>query len=100
MVDEDAAHRACGDGEEMAAMSRIADVSTGELEPCLVDQGGRLQRVAGSLAGHLAMGDAPELVAEPREEFRFGGSVAVAHACQEIAGHRLSAPFFRHGSGR
>ena len=57
MVDEDAAHGASGDGEEVGAIGDAGALLAGEPQPGLVDEGGGRQGVSLALTAELALGD-------------------------------------------
>jgi hypothetical protein len=69
MGDEDAAHGLGGCGEEVAPTAPILRlVPAGEPEVGLVDEGRRLEGLAGPLAGQLPGGQPAQFVADQREE--------------------------------
>ena len=57
VVDQDAAHQLGSDAEELRTRSPAGMVLDGKAHVQLVDQPGRLQRVAGSLPAHLGMSE-------------------------------------------
>ncbi len=63
VLDENAAHEPCGDGEEVRAILPHHPVDIDQPQIGLVDQGRRLENVPGPLAGHLAAREAEELLA-------------------------------------
>src|SRR5690606_34601387 len=83
VLDQDPAHDPAGDRQEMTAIAEARAVLPGELEEGLVDDGGRLQRVAGALAAHGAAGDAPQLRVELAEEPLERGGVAGAPGVEQ-----------------
>jgi hypothetical protein len=84
VVDQHAAHSARGDAQEVLAVREADGVGgTGEPQPGLVDQGRRLQRVAGGALTHRAGGESAQLLVDQRQELVGGVRVAGAHPLQE-----------------
>src|SRR5206468_1836149 len=76
-LDEDAAHRLGGGGEEVPAVGPVGrPVGVHQPDERLVDQGGRLERVAGLLAGEVGGCQAAQLVVNEREQLPLRGRVA------------------------
>ena len=72
-VDEDAAHGLGRGGEEVAAAVPAGCVGRADQpEVGLVDEGGRLEGVAGGLPVEPGGGEVPELVVDEREQFGGG----------------------------
>ncbi len=67
MIDQDAAHLAGGDGEEMRAVLP-GHVHFDELDERFVDDGRGLERVAGPLALHVAAGAVTQLLIYERRQ--------------------------------
>lgn len=67
MVDQDLAHGACGDGEEMTAIAPRYAVLVGEFEISFVDQAGGVQGLGETLA-ELTPGDAAQIVVDRRHQ--------------------------------
>src|SRR5262245_52549424 len=90
-LDEDSPHGLGGCPEEMAAavpapFVRRAD----EPEVRLVDQGSRLQGVAGGLAGELGGGKAAQLSVDQREQLGGRTLIALADGVEDLC-------YFAHG---
>ena len=68
VVDKNAAHHACGHGEEVRAVGPLRARLIHELEIRLVDEGGRAERVASALSSKMAVRDMSELVVDAREK--------------------------------
>jgi ribosomal-protein-alanine N-acetyltransferase len=83
MVDEDLAHRSRGVGEKVGpilpARSRLPE----EAHVGLVDERGRLERVAGSFLAHIAARQAAELGVHQLEQLRLGGGVSGRDCAQK-----------------
>src|SRR4051794_7275756 len=69
VLDQDAPHGLGRGGEEVAAAVPAGVLVSDESEVGLVDQGGRLERLAGLLVGQLLDRKLPELVVDQREQF-------------------------------
>jgi hypothetical protein len=82
--DEDAAHGLGRGGEEMAAAVPVP-LGFGVHQPQvgLVNQGGRLEGLAGLLLGHLRGGQLAQLVVDQWQELRGGVRVALLHRGQD-----------------
>ena len=81
MIDEDAPHRAGGDGEEVTTVLP-GHVGLGEAQEGFVDERGRLQRVRRPLAAHVAARQAVQLRVDERRQLGEGVVVAAAPALQ------------------
>ena len=68
MVDEDPAHRLRGDGEEVTAVLPVHPRLVDETEIRLVDERGRLERVAAALLSEVTPGELPELGVDERHQ--------------------------------
>ena len=68
VVDEDAAHRLGGDGEEMRAVAPVNRVLVDKAQVCFVDERGGLQRVSGPLARKLARSNPLQLEIDERQQ--------------------------------
>jgi hypothetical protein len=68
VVDEDLAHGAGGDAEEMRAVLPVDRAAADELEVGLVDEGRGLERVPRALVPEIGAGAAAQLVVHEREE--------------------------------
>ena len=68
IVDEDAAHQASGDGEEVRTVLPIDPALVDQLQVDLVDERGRLRRAVRPLAGEMACGNDVQLVVDERDE--------------------------------
>jgi hypothetical protein len=75
VLDEDPSHRLGRGGEEMAAAVEV--LVTDQPQISLVDQGGGVERVPGSLGGHFRGGELAQLVVDEREQFRGGPAVTI-----------------------
>ena len=94
-LDEDAAHGLGRGGEEVPpAVPVLGQVAADQPEVGLVDQGGRLERLARVLAPEPRGGELAQLGVDEREEF--GGGLAVSgRRCVEQLGclrHAVSIP--------
>ena len=83
VVDQDPAHEQAGDGEEVATIAEARALLAGELEEDLVDDGGRLEGVAGALAAHRPLGDPLQLGVELAEDPVEGRAVARAPGVEQ-----------------
>jgi hypothetical protein len=72
--DEKAAHGLRGGAEEVGAVLPRLRAGIDQLQPCFVDERGRLQGMAGRFMGHLARGHAAQFMVHERQQFlgRFG----------------------------
>ena len=77
VLDQDAAHGLGGRSEEMTAVLPVRRLlGVHQAEVGLVDQGGRLQRLAGPLPGQLVGRQTAEFVVDQRQELLGGVRVA------------------------
>ena len=67
VLDQDAAHRLGGGTEEMRSVLPRQLLAVDQAEVGLVDQGGRLQGLAGALTGHLRASEPSELGVQDRQ---------------------------------
>jgi hypothetical protein len=84
---KDAAHGFGGGGEEVAAAvpaPRLLDVHQSQVR--LVDQRGRLQRLARFLLGKPLGGEPAEFVVDQRQQLLGGGSVTLLDGGQDTRG--------------
>jgi hypothetical protein len=83
VIDEDAAHGAGGDGEEVVAVDEV-DFGVGlEAEVGFVDEGGGGEGVAGAFAAELLAGDGAELGVELVDDLIERRSIAVLPGVEE-----------------
>lgn len=68
VLDEDALHGLCGDGEEAGAVDLFQALVADEAGIGLVDQGGGLEGVVDAFAAHAGLRDGMQLVVDAREE--------------------------------
>ena len=61
VVNEDAPHRLCSDGEEMRAILPLHIPAINQMQVCFVDQRRGLQRVASAFAVHITLGQMMQL---------------------------------------
>ena len=100
VVDENAAHGLGGGGEEVAAAVPVplfpwAD----QAQVRLVDQGRRLQRLAGLLTCHPLGREPAQLVVHQRQELRRGTSIALPDGVQD-AGHLIHRQYRSNGESQ
>src|SRR5262249_43518817 len=82
--DEDAAHGLGGRGEEVAsAVPGAARVRVDQPQVRLVNQGGRLQRLAGRFVGEFVRGELTQRVVDQRQQLLRGGRVALLDGGQD-----------------
>ena len=60
VLDQDAAHRFSGGTEEMPTILKSRGISAAQPHPCLMHEGGGLERVAGGFVDHLLRGKPAE----------------------------------------
>src|SRR6266571_4089036 len=72
VFDEDAPHRLCRCGEEMAAAIPLLVCPAGETQPRLMHQRRRLQGLAWPFVGHLVRGEFAQFLVNQRQQL-FGG---------------------------
>ena len=85
-VHEHAAHQARGHREKVRAILPLDAANINQLEVDLVDEGGGLQHVVRTLAGHVPLGDALELAVHEREQL-LDGPVVAGSPFDEEGGH-------------
>jgi len=85
-VDEDAAHRLGGGGEEVGAVLPVGLGVGAQPEPGLVDEGGGLECLAGRFAGHLLGSHLTQLGVDELEQTMGRVGVAVADRGEDL-GH-------------
>jgi hypothetical protein len=68
MVDQHRPHRLAGQREERAAAGRTGRRQSGEAQPGLVHERGRLQRVGRRLIAELTLGEGMQLAVDPGRE--------------------------------
>src|SRR5262245_17864239 len=91
LVNQDAAHRFGGGGEEVAPAVPVPDlVRAHEPEVGFVDQGGGLQRLPRLLLGQLLGSELPQLVVDQRQQLLGGVRVAMLNLHQNLC-------YFAHG---
>ena len=84
-IDEDAAHRFGRGGKEVSpAGPRVVRRATDEPDVGLVDEGGRLERLAGLLDGQSLRRQFPQFVVDEREELLGGVGVAPLGGGQDV----------------
>src|SRR5262249_8743542 len=83
--DEDAAHGLRGGGEEVAAaVPPLAVRGSDQPQVCLVNEGGRLKRLARRLGGQARGGEAAQLVVNRRQQLSCGVRVALLDGVQDL----------------
>lgn len=95
VVDEEEAHDARGDAEEVGPVLPGDGGLPGEAEPGLVHEGDGVERLPDAQLPELPPGDRAELVVDERDDRVEGGAVAVAVRVEEA--RDLPAPVFGHG---
>jgi hypothetical protein len=84
VIDQHLAHGAGGGRQELAAaLGGAQGVGAEEAQDGLVDQGGRLQRVAGPLAAQQAAAQPPQLVVDQGDQLVAGAGAAGPDLLQE-----------------
>jgi hypothetical protein len=83
VIDQNAPHHPGRDAEEMRTMLPIDGALFDEAEVRLVDQGGRLQRVARPLLAKLTRGDPAQLGVDQREQAIEGAAIAAAPVVEQ-----------------
>ena len=78
MANEDVPHGLGGDRQEMGARLPLHAIDLDELEIGLVDERGRVERMAVPLEAELSAGDSPKLVVNQRDELVQSVPVATA----------------------
>lgn len=77
VVDEDQAHKAGGEGEEVLTVLEIGFALGQELEVEFVDERGGLEGVAGAFGAKVRFGDAPELGVDGGQDLLEGLLIAI-----------------------
>ena len=91
VLDHDAAHRLGSGGEEVSAVvPRLGRVVAGETQVRFVYQGGRVERLAGFLAGELPRRQLAQFVVDQRQELVRGVGLAPLDLTED-AGHLTHA---------
>jgi hypothetical protein len=89
---EDVSHGLRGDREEVGARLPLDTIHADELEEGLVDESGRIERVAAALEPELPAGDSLELVVNDRDELIQGLAVPFAQREEKLR----DVPLTRH----
>ncbi|HYS27743.1 MAG TPA: hypothetical protein VEP46_19175, partial [Vicinamibacterales bacterium] len=84
MVDQDAAHQLRRDGEKMCAILPLHPVVVHQAHVGFIDQGGRLEAVAGAFTSHVAVRQETKLRIDDRRELGEGELVSVAPGAQQL----------------
>ena len=98
-IDQDAAHCLGGRCEEMfAAIPGPVLFPSHEPEVGLINQGGRLERLARLLLGQLSGSQLPQLVIDQRQQVLRGGRIACLTAGEDTGdfGHRTTLVEQKH----
>lgn len=84
VFDQDAAHRLGRRTEEMRTILKGGGVAATQAHPGLVDEGGRLECMAGGLAGHLLSRQTAKFLVNDGEEFCGSSGIAAFHTFQDL----------------
>src|SRR5262249_23757106 len=84
MIDEHAAHEACGNGDEVRAILPGQAPGVDQPDERLVDERGGLQRMAAALAAHVRAGEAPQLTVDQRQQALERVLVAAAPRAKQL----------------
>ena len=85
VIDEDPAHRARREPEELAASGRADAAVVDQPDPRLVDERRRLQRVAVPLVAEQPAGHVLELAVQGLEQPLFGTRLSVLRGCEQAS---------------
>ena len=85
-IDQDAAHRLSGGGEEMSAVGELRRLVADQPQPGFVNERGRLQRLTGSFVRHPVGRQLAQLLINKREQLISGLRIALLDGGQDV-GH-------------
>jgi len=94
VFDQDAPHRLGRRTEEMRAILKSRGITAAQPHPGLMDEGGGLERMAGSFVSHLMRRQTAEFFVNEREKFGGGLWITLFHPFQNM---RELAQVFRIG---
>ena len=99
-VEQDVPHHLGGHGKEVSAVLPVDIIDLNQLEICLVNQDGSLDRAAGVFILHEAAGQAAELPVDVGREAVQRGLAAIRPGAQKLRGfRRLGATHGKSGWG-
>jgi hypothetical protein len=83
IIDQNSAHRFGSRGEEVAAIDELT-LPSQETDICLMNQGGRLERVAWSFMGQLLRCQSAQFVVKQRKKLLGGVGISTLDGSQDV----------------
>src|SRR5260370_26281262 len=92
-IDQDSTHCLCCGRKEMSAVLKIRMLRADETQPCLMQQGSRLERLARRFLGHLVTGQMTQVLVNEFQQLAGGFQVAAFDSGQQngSSAHVLAA---------